>query len=171
MYYTKNISGYICPLLKFFLIFVEKRDKMFSKACEYGIRAVIFIAEQSLLGNKVSLKEVSKATDSPEAYTSKILQKLAGHHIINSDKGPSGGYSIESAKIENLKLSSIVYAIDGDKVYVGCGLGLPTCDENKPCPVHFQFKAIREELKNMLESTSIKSLTFGLSKELTFLKR
>ena len=49
---------------------------MFSKACEYGIRASIYIAQQSLLDRKVSLKEISEAIESPTAYTSKILQKL-----------------------------------------------------------------------------------------------
>lgn len=144
---------------------------MFSKACEYAIRASIFIAEQSLLDKKVSLKDVAKAINSPEAYTSKILQKLSRHKIVDSDKGPNGGYSMENQKINGVKLSSIVFAIDGDNVYNGCGLGLPSCDENKPCPVHYQFKVIREELKSMLETTTIKSLTFGLSTALTFLKR
>ena len=65
---------------------------MFSKACEYGIRASIFIAEQSLLDKKVSLKDIAKAIDSPEAYTSKILQQLSRNFIINSDKGPTGGF-------------------------------------------------------------------------------
>jgi Rrf2 family iron-sulfur cluster assembly transcriptional regulator len=50
---------------------------MFSKACEYGIRASIFIAEQSLLDRKVSLKDVAEAIESPSAYTSKILQRLS----------------------------------------------------------------------------------------------
>jgi Rrf2 family protein len=144
---------------------------MFSKACEYGIRASIFIAEQSLLGKKVSLKDVAKATNSPEAYTSKILQKLTRHKIVNSDKGPNGGFSIQQQEIDSIKLSDIVFAIDGDKVYCGCGLGLPKCDEAQPCPVHYKFKVIRGELKDMLETTTIQSLTLGLVQGLTFLKR
>jgi DNA-binding IscR family transcriptional regulator len=73
--------------------------------------------------------------------------------------------------MEVLKLSAVVFAIDGDKVYHGCGLGLPSCNENMPCPVHAQFKEIREDLKNMLETTTMKSLTLGLVDGLTFLKR
>lgn len=144
---------------------------MFSKACEYGIRASIFIAERSLIGLKVSLKEVANAIDSPEAYTSKILQKLTRHEIVNSEKGPNGGYSIGEQQIDKVMLNEIVFAIDGDNVYQGCGLGLPKCDGAKPCPAHHQFKKIRDELKEMLETTTIKSLTLGLSDSLTFLKR
>ena len=144
---------------------------MFSKACEYGIRATIYIAQQSLVDRKVSLKDVAKAIESPIAYTSKILQKLSKNSIIKSDKGPTGGFSMDITELENVKLCSIVYAIDGDAVYTGCGLGLITCNENKPCPVHNQFKLIREELKKLLETTTVKTLAKDFEKGLTFLKR
>jgi len=144
---------------------------MFSKACEYGIRASIFIAEQSKLGRKVSLKEVAEAIESPIAYTSKILQQLTRKNIINSGKGPTGGFSMNKQELAKVKLSTIVSAIDGDDIYNGCGLGLKQCNENKPCPVHNQFKVIRDELKKMLETTSIDSLTIDFENGLTFLKR
>ena len=144
---------------------------MFSKACEYGIRSAIYIAEQSLLEKKVSLKEVAKAIDSPEAYTSKILQQLSKNNIINSDKGPTGGFSMDKSELQKVKLSTIVSAIDGDSIYKGCGLGLKRCNEKMPCPVHHQFKKIRDDLKEMLETTTVMSLTIDLSNGLTFLKR
>ncbi|HQZ24339.1 MAG TPA: Rrf2 family transcriptional regulator [Flavobacterium sp.] len=144
---------------------------MFSKACEYGIRASIFIAEQSLLDKKVSLKDIAKAIDSPEAYTSKILQQLSRNFIINSDKGPTGGFSMSQQELEEVKLSTVVTAIDGDAIYKGCGLGLKNCNEKMPCPVHNQFKVVREELREMLETTLVKSLTMDLKEGLTFLKR
>lgn len=144
---------------------------MFSKACEYAIRASIFIAEQSLMDRKVSLKDIAKAIDSPEAYTSKILQQLSRNFLINSDKGPTGGFSMNKLELDTVKLSTIVNAIDGDAVYKGCGLGLKNCSEEMPCPAHSQFKIVREELKNMLETTLIKSLTTDFKDGLTFLKR
>lgn len=143
---------------------------MFSKACEYGIRASIYITEQSLRDRKVSLKDVAKAIESPEAYTSKILQQLVRNNIINSDKGPTGGFSMDKQGLEKIKLSTIVTAIDGKDIYSGCGLGLKKCNENKPCPVHNQFKLIRENLKEMLETTTLKSLALKLEKGLIFLK-
>ena len=144
---------------------------MFSKACEYGIRAAIHIAEQSLLDQKVSLKDIAKAIDSPEAYTSKILQLLAKSNIINSDKGPTGGFSMNKHELEEVRLSTIVMAIDGDSIYNGCGLGLKNCSEEMPCPVHNQFKIVRDELKKMLETTLVMTLTLDLKEGLTFLKR
>lgn len=144
---------------------------MFSKACEYAIRASIYIAVKSESGQRVSLKDIAGAIDSPEAFTAKILQQLSKDQLIDSVKGPSGGFSIEKKKLQHLRLSQIVYAIDGDRIYKGCGLGLKDCSERKPCPVHHKFKAIREELKDMLEKTSVAELASGLGKGLTFLQR
>ena len=144
---------------------------MFSKACEYGIKAAIFIADQSLLDRKVSLKDVAEAIESPPAYTSKILQKLSRANIVNSDKGPAGGFSMDKDQLKKVKLSFIVYAIDGNSIYSGCGLGLIKCNEKAPCPIHNQFKIIRDDLKKMLETTTVQSLTKELKGGLSYLKR
>ncbi len=144
---------------------------MFSKACEYGIKASTYIALKSLEEKRVSLKEISSEIDSPMAFTAKILHQLAKNDILVSAKGPSGGFQIEKEKIESIKLADIVYAIDGDSVYKGCALGFNECNANKPCPLHDKFVGIREELKKMLQSTSLFDLTEGLEVGLTFLKR
>jgi Rrf2 family protein len=144
---------------------------MFSKACEYGIRATIFIAEQSTQDRKVGLKEVASAIDSPVAYTSKILQQLSRHNIILSEKGPTGGFSMTQKNIDKTKLSEVVTAIDGKEIYIGCGFGLKKCNASKPCPVHNQFIKVREDLRNMLETTSIKSMTLNLKNGKAYLKR
>lgn len=144
---------------------------MFSKACEYGIRAATYIASQSMKGRRVSLKEIAEEIDSPIAYTAKILQQLSRNGIVGSERGAAGGFEIEKTRTTHIKLSEIVYAIDGDNVYMGCGLGLKKCNANKPCPIHDNFVEIRNDLKKMLESTSLYQLTVGLEVGLTFLKR
>ena len=67
---------------------------MFSKSCEYGIRATIFIATQSYLNNRTGIKDIAKKIDSPEAFTAKILQILVKANIIHSTKGVGGGFEI-----------------------------------------------------------------------------
>lgn len=143
---------------------------MFSKACEYGIRAVIYIAASSLKDKKVSVKMVAKAIDSPEAYTSKILQLLSRSQVIDSGKGPAGGYFMDKQRLEEATLGEIVLSIDGDDMYKACGLGLRRCNEEKPCPVHGQFTRIRNELIAMLETTSVKNLASGMRDGVSFLK-
>lgn len=143
---------------------------MFSKACEYGIRASIFIAKNSLEGNRVSLKEISEEIDSPQAFTAKILQALVANKIIKSVRGAYGGFEIDKKDLPFINLSQIVEAIDGNAIYSGCGLGLHKCNENHPCPVHDKFKGIRDGLKYMLETTSLEELALDIKSGSTFLK-
>ncbi|SHJ42237.1 RrF2 family transcriptional regulator [Aquimarina spongiae] len=143
---------------------------MFSKSCEYGLRAVIFIAQQTTKNNKVSLTIISEEIDSPQAFTAKVLQQLTRNNIVKSIKGPYGGFVIEEEKM-NTKLSEIVSVLDGDSIYTGCGLGLKQCDAKSPCPLHHRFVAIRNDLRSMLESTSLQSLAEDLNADLAILKR
>ncbi len=143
---------------------------MFSKSCEYGIRATLFIASESYKGNKVGIKDIAEQIHSPEAFTAKILQALVRHEIIRSTKGPSGGFNIDKEDTTKIKLADIVSAIDGDSIYNGCALGLPSCSESSPCPVHAKFKHIREELKQMLISTTLEDLILDINTGKTFLK-
>jgi len=144
---------------------------MFSKACEYGIRATIYIAMQSLEGFRVNLKEIAAAIDSPIAFTAKILQQLVKSNIVESVKGAKGGFQIERSRIDSIKLNQVVSAIDGNKIFKGCALGLSECNDSLPCPVHFKFKEIRDNLEQMTKEASIYELATGLEVGLTFLKR
>ncbi len=144
---------------------------MFSKACEYAIRATIYIAQQSLEDKRVSLKAISNEIDSPVAFTAKILQQLTRNKIVTSVMGPTGGFQMDKDRIDEVKLSKVVDTIDGDSIYRGCGLGLKECDASRPCPVHDRFAKIRDDLQKMLVSTSIFELATGLDVGLTFLKR
>ncbi len=132
---------------------------MFSKACEYGIRATLHIAAQSLQGKRVVLPEIAKAIDSPEPFTAKILQQLAKSKLVQSNKGPKGGFSIAKDAMDTVKLKDIVLAIDGESLFTECGLGLKACNEDAPCPIHHKFKPIRAEIIAMLETTSLKTLS------------
>ncbi len=144
---------------------------MFSKACEYGIKAVIYIATQTMNNTRVKIGDIVDHIGSPEAFTAKILGALTKHDIVKSYTGPYGGFEIETRRMESIKLSEIVFAIDGDSIYKGCGLGLSECNSDQPCPMHDHFIHIREELRNMLETTSIYDLATGLKAGHSILNR
>lgn len=143
---------------------------MFSKSCEYAIKAAIYIANNSLLDIKVGFVDISKEIDSPEAFTAKILQKLTKEGVILSVRGFNGGFYIPKNLIVKVKLAHIVQAIDGDAVFKGCGLGMEKCNANRPCPLHDKFMTIRSELRQMLETTNLEELALGLNSGETFLK-
>ncbi|MCB0765364.1 MAG: Rrf2 family transcriptional regulator [Flavobacteriales bacterium] len=144
---------------------------MFSKACHYAIRAVILIAKESREGNRMSLVEIADRTGSPQAFTAKVLQQLARLRILESSKGPGGGFDLPPEKAKKVKLSMVVKAIDGDAVYLGCGMGLPQCNPKQPCPLHDDFQKVRNELRLMLEGTDILTLSQALDDGRAVLKR
>lgn len=144
---------------------------MFSKACEYGIKAIIYIASQSMLERRVKIGEVVAQIDSPEAFTAKIVGALVKENIVQSLTGPYGGFYIDKYRMDQIKISEIVTAIDGDSIFNGCGLGLKECDAERPCPMHSKFVDIRADLKRMLNSTSILELAEGLKSGKSILMR
>ncbi len=142
---------------------------IFSKACEYGIRATIHIGLQAMDNRRSSLREIAAEIASPEAYTSKILQTLVRKGIVLSIKGAAGGFTIEKSRMHRLKLEDIVTAIDGGFNTNICVLGLKTCSQTHPCPVHDQYKHIKAGIRSMLENTSLYEMCAGLKEGTTCL--
>ncbi|RAJ77291.1 Rrf2 family protein [Chitinophaga dinghuensis] len=136
---------------------------IFSKTCEYALRAVFYVAQRSHEGYKVGIKEIAEQINSPEPFLAKILQRLRKEGLIQSVKGPSGGFYFDAASL-NRPLADIVTAVDGDAIFTGCGLGLTDCSESNPCPLHEDFKKVRNQITSMLNHTPIGKFNLGLIK-------
>jgi Rrf2 family iron-sulfur cluster assembly transcriptional regulator len=65
---------------------------MFSKSCEYAIRSVIIICQNSQQGLKTNVKEISERAGVPEPYIAKVMQILSKARVVQSIKGPGGGF-------------------------------------------------------------------------------
>lgn len=142
---------------------------MFSKSCEYGIKAMIFIAQKSKTDQRVGVKEIAKGIAAPEYFIAKILQDLSRKNLLQSAKGPNGGFYMEKTDLKT-SLAQIVKAIDGDKIYNECVLGLKACSQKNPCPVHDEYKAIKANLIAMLEKNTIGTFNEKLDSGKFFLK-
>lgn len=131
---------------------------MFSKATEYALRAVIHIARKSSTENKLGLVEIAEAIDSPQSFTAKILQKLTiENKIISSVRGPKGGFYI-TEKGKKLPVRSVLKAMGEDAILGECVLGLNKCSDTKPCPMHHQYKLIKEQMIYLFENKTIGDL-------------
>lgn len=143
---------------------------LFSKACEYAIRAALYISAKSIEGSRLGISEIAEEIDAPVAFTAKILQTLAREGIISSIKGPNGGFFIEP-KAKPIRLITIVKAIDGEKVLSACVLGLKECSDEFPCPVHKELKPFKDRVKKIIEEKTIQDLSADLTSGSVFLKR
>ncbi|WP_312322865.1 Rrf2 family transcriptional regulator [Soonwooa sp.] len=143
---------------------------MFSKTCEYALRALIYITQQTKDGGRIGIKDIAAGIDSPEYFIAKILQDLSRKGFVQSAKGPTGGFYLDNISL-NRSLTEIVKEMDGDKIFSGCALGLKECSETHPCPVHNEFKHIRNNLQKMLNDMKIGDFVDQLDAQEAFLKR
>jgi len=142
---------------------------MFSKACEYAIRASLYISIKSIDGSKLGIKEIAKEIDSPAHFTAKILQTLTREGIISSIKGPNGGFFLDP-DAKPVPLTAIVKAIDGDNILHSCSLGLKECSDRFPCPIHNDIKSYKERLRKIMKEKTLQQLGSDLVNGKTFLK-
>lgn len=143
---------------------------MFSKATEYALRATIYIAQRSTDKYKPGLAEIAKAIGSPRSFTAKILQQLTrDNKIVSSVRGPNGGFFL-SENAKRLPVRVILDTMGEDDVLEKCVLGLKRCSENQPCPMHNQFKSIRQQLIKLFAKNTIKELAADIKDGVIFIK-
>ncbi|MFH5833260.1 RrF2 family transcriptional regulator [Halalkalibaculum sp. DA3122] len=135
---------------------------LLSKACVYGIRASLFMASSSD-NNYMPIREISEKLDISYHFLTKILQELTKADLVESLKGPNGGVRLKKPG-NKVTLLEVVVAVDGMDLLTECALGLPGCGVEKPCPLHDQWAETRDEIRNMLEDTTLKELA-GKGKE------
>lgn len=141
---------------------------MFSKSCEYGIRAVLFIAQHSDGENNVGLKDIAKAQAIPEHFLSKVLQILVKQKILKSTKGLKGGFAL-NRNPDRINLLEIINAIDGMDLFDTCVLGMKVCSSETPCPVHNRYKPVKEEFLRILSDKTLQSIAEDLKSGKTFI--
>lgn len=135
---------------------------MFSKATEYALRATIYIAQKGKEGQKLGIEEIAKAIDSPKSFTAKIMQSLTrGNSLISSVRGPGGGFYI-TEKARNLPVRAVLKAMGEDDVLTRCVMGLKQCSEVAPCPMHAQYRVIKNQLIELFETKTIRDVAEDL---------
>lgn len=131
---------------------------MFSKATEYALRATIYIAKNSWDEKKISIDEIAKAIDSPKSFTAKILQSLTRDGIlVSSARGPNGGFFL-TKDAKKLPVRSVLQAMGEDDLLDKCVLGLKLCSEVQPCPMHEQYRTIKQQLIQLFVTKTIQQL-------------
>lgn len=129
---------------------------------------MIYLAGKSKKGEKTSLKEIAEKINASEHTIGKSLQILVKHNIINSLKGPSGGFFLSETQ-QQQPIYNIVMTIEGDRIFKDCGLGLSKCSETHPCPIHNEYKVARELVEKIFKEKKIQDLCENVDMGLAFL--
>lgn len=129
---------------------------IFSKKCEYGLQAILYIATYPM-GEAVPAEKISQALKIPREFVSKILQDLKASGLVCSFKGKAGGFCLGKDPSQ-IKLIDIVEAIDGLEMFNSCVLGFPECTPDAPCPVHDKWGILRDQAYQMLKAETLDEL-------------
>lgn len=135
---------------------------MFSASCHYGLQAMFYIASNCQEGCNIELKEIAEERGIPKHFLSKILQQLVREKLLCSMKGPHGGFRLNQDPA-TITLIDIVNAIDGIEIFDECGIGLKQCTESDPCPIHDDFKNLREQVKHLFQTKTLEELANEIS--------
>ena len=141
---------------------------MLSLTCKTAIKAVIYLASRFESGDKSSIKQIADYIDASEHTVGKMLQTLVKEEVINSSKGPTGGFYV-TARQRNQPVMNIIEAIDGRQVFDECGLGLSKCASTHPCPIHNDYKIIRDQFKKICQKNKVSVLCDTVNEGLTYL--
>lgn len=131
---------------------------MFSTSCHYGLQAMIYIALHSTNDKNVDLGQIAEKQEIPKHFLSKILQMLVKRGLLNSMKGPTGGFSLKRPADE-ITLIEVIDAIDGLDVFTQCGIGFKRCDDDHPCPIHNEYKQVRNNIRELFETKTLLELS------------
>ena len=82
-----------------------------SNSCQYGLMAVGYMATHSKDGNILS-DAIAKEYNIPLEYLLKILQQLVRAGILNSKRGPRGGFTM-GKELHQITLLDVFEAIEG----------------------------------------------------------
>lgn len=141
---------------------------MISNTCKSAIKAVIFLCSKFDKKENSGIKEIAAYINVNEHTIGKILQILVKQNIINSIKGPSGGFYI-SSKQQKQPIINIVEAIDGKEIFKSCGLGLSKCSSTHPCPIHNEYKEARDIVERLFTEKRVIDLCAPVNMGLAYL--
>ena len=141
---------------------------MLSYTCKTAIKAVIYLASKSAQSEKAGIKEIAGHIDASEHTVGKILQTLARQGLINSLKGPTGGFFINEEQ-QDQPIFNIVETIEGKQVFKECGLGLAQCNASHPCPIHDDYKVARDLIENLFREKKVRDLCDPVTNGLAYL--
>lgn len=130
---------------------------MFSKSFGYALRGILYIAAMQDQNRKIQVDEIASKLAVPRHFMGKILKNLVKHDVLQSTKGPNGGFFVNDTTLSTTILH-VVLLTDGDNMFKNCMLRLHECSTQNPCPLHYKVVKIRDELRNELVNTTIHEL-------------
>ena len=136
-----------------------------SKRGEYGLRAMIMLAEPSPKGGSpdmMQIKEISEREQISPKFLEQILLTLKNAGFLHSKMGIGGGYYLARPASE-ITLGQIFRVLDGpvapircvsQMAYEPCG-----CPDEETCGLRLVMGDVRNAIADILDNTSLADVT------------
>lgn len=124
---------------------------MFSQTIEYALRAATHLASLPA-GSAVNSESIAHRTRVPKGYLSKILRDLVLAGIVDSQRGPNGGFTLARIPAA-ISVLDVINAVDPIKRIHACPLGNPT--HLTLCPLHHRIDAAIERMEQEFGATTL----------------
>ena len=142
---------------------------LYSRPCEYAIRTMAYLARASS-DERVQVQEIAEAEAIPAPILAKVLQQLARGNLVDSYKGPGGGFNLNRAP-SAINLYEIFRVVDGVEDLDRCAVGLAECNDFAPCPLHDTWKSVRVHLLQYLKKTTLEEMAGAVDRKKELLGR
>jgi Rrf2 family protein len=125
------------------------------QTAEYALRAVLYIAAAPG-GEPVRVGDIARTLGVPQNYLSKTLHQLARAGLLDSWRGPRGGFRL-AVPPEELTLARVTGPF-GTGMENGCLLGRSECRDDRACAAHARWKAVAEQMRDFFVETTVADL-------------
>ena len=118
----------------------------------YALRAVHRIAEEPG-GDWVRASDVAESLELPANYLSKTLHQLVRAEVLQSTRGPHGGFRLvrPPARTTLAEVVRPFLPLEGR----ACILGRGTCNDRSPCPAHHRWRSVKSGMHDFFGDTTI----------------
>lgn len=123
-----------------------------------GRFAVTAMLDLALRGGKnpVTLAGISERRDISLSYLEQLFSRLRRHELVESVRGPGGGYYLARPMAE-VSVADIIRAVDESIDATQCG-GKENCHDEHRCLTHDLWMGLNNHIYSYLESVTLASL-------------
>jgi Rrf2 family protein len=141
---------------------------MLSKRAKYGLKALLALSRQHRRG-PVAIAELAQSEQVPRKFLEQILVELRNQGIVQSQRGPGGGYLLRQAP-EEVTVARVVRLFDGPLAPVPCASlhfyqSCTDCGDERSCGVRLVMKEVRDSTARILEGTTLADLVAKVDRE------
>src|SRR5690348_17828704 len=121
----------------------------------FAVTAMIDVALHGAKG-PVTLAAISDRQKISLSYLEQLFGKLRRHGLVDSVRGPGGGYTLGRAP-ETVAVADIILAVDEPIDATQCG-GRENCMDDRRCMTHELWASLNTHIFSFLHSVSLEQL-------------